>query len=107
MPYSIDITDTEFENEVLDSKVLVVVDFWAPWCSPCKTIAPILEEIAENYGDKLKIIKINIDSNMLIAQRYNVKGIPTIMLFKNRKCIETKVGIIEKSQLISLIDNNL
>lgn len=107
MSHCIDITDNSFESEVLHADNLVLVDFWAPWCGPCKMIAPTLEEVSEHYGDKLKVVKINIDENSLIAQNYGVRGVPTLMLFKTGENIETKVGVIQKSQLISIIDRHL
>jgi len=107
MSHCIDITDSSFESEVLHADNLVLVDFWAPWCGPCKMIAPTLEEVSEHYGDKLKVVKINIDENSLIAQKHGVRGVPTLMLFKNGENIETKVGVIQKSQLISIIERHL
>ena len=102
-----DVTDNDFDASVLQSEGVFLVDFWAPWCSPCKMIAPILEEIAIHYGDRLKIAKINIDENQETPQKYSVRGIPTLMIFKNGENFETKVGAIQKSQLISILDNYL
>ena len=107
MSYCIDITDKSFEIEVLQSTSLVLVDFWAPWCRPCKIMEPILEELSENYSDKLKVAKINIDNNSLTSKKYNVRSIPTLMLFKIGKNIETKFGVIQKSELISIINRHL
>lgn len=101
------ITDTTFEEEVLKSEQPVLVDYWAEWCGPCKAIAPILEEIAKEYEGKIKICKLNIDENPSTPPRYGIRGIPTLMLFKDGNVKATKVGALSKSQLTTLIDNNL
>jgi len=101
------ITDVNFDDEIKNSKVPVLIDFWAEWCGPCKQIGPILEEIAEAKKDKLKILKLNIDENPNIPQKYNIRGIPTLLLFKDGKLIDTKVGSLPKSALESWIDINL
>lgn len=103
------ITDDSFETDVLQSDVPVLVDYWAEWCAPCKMIAPILDEVAQDsqYADKIKIAKINIDDNSATPQKYGVRGIPTLMLFKNGNVEATKVGALSKSQLIAFIDENL
>lgn len=103
----ISISDESFDNEVLKSSTPVLVDFWAEWCNPCKAIAPILEEIAEHYQGKIKIAKLNIDENPETPVKYGVRGIPTLMIFKNGSCNATKVGILEKSQLSAFIDSNI
>ena len=105
--YCVDITDNNFKSEVLDTKNLVLVDFWAQWCGPCKMVERTLEKISKHYEKKLKIVKINIDNNSLIPPKYNVKSIPTLILFKNGKNIKTNVGVIQTSQLISIIDYHL
>ena len=107
MSKCINISDNEFQTEVLDSNIPVLLDFWAPWCGPCKMIAPILEEVAEHYGEKIKICKINVDENEETSLKYSVRGIPTLMVFKDGENKETKVGVIQKSQLISIIDKYL
>lgn len=103
----VSVTDKTFEDEVLKSEVPVIVDYWAPWCGPCKMIAPILEDIANEYGDKLKICKLNIDENEDTPPKYNIRGIPTLMIFKNGDVEATKVGALSKSQLTAFIDSTV
>ena len=100
-------TDHNFTNDILIPNTLVLVDFWAEWCVPCKQIGPILEEISQEKKDTLKIIKLNIDENPETPQKYGVRGIPTLMLFKDGKLIDTKVGSLPKLALTEWIDNNL
>ena len=99
--------DVDFNKDVLTSSKLTLVDFWAEWCGPCKQIGPILEEIAEEKKDILKVVKLNIDENPLTPQKYGVRGIPTLMLFNNGKLIDTQVGSIPKSSLNEWIENSL
>lgn len=101
------LTDDSFEEEVLKSSSPVLVDYWAEWCGPCKMIAPVLDEIAEEFDGKLKIGKLNIDDNPGTPPRYGVRGIPTLMLFKDGEVEATKVGAVSKSQLTAFIDSNL
>ena len=101
------LTDESFQNEVLDSSRPVLVDYWAEWCGPCKMIAPILTEIAEEYEGKIKIAKLNIDDNPQTPPKYGIRGIPTLMLFKDGNVEATKVGALSKSQLTAFIDTNL
>lgn len=101
------VTDTSFESDVLKSGEPVLVDYWAEWCGPCKMIAPILDEIAEEYAGKVKIAKLNIDENPQTPPKYGIRGIPTLMLFKNGNVEATKVGAVSKSQLTAFIDSNL
>ena len=96
-----------FEEDVLKSDRPVLVDYWAEWCGPCKMIAPILEEIADEYGDRVKVVKVNVDENQDTAARYGIRGIPTLMLFKNGDVEATKVGALSKSQLAAFLDSNL
>ena len=98
------VSDDQFDAEVLQSSEPVLVDFWAEWCGPCKMIAPILDELAETYGGRLKVAKINIDHNQQTPRNYNVRGIPTLMIFKNGKVEATQIGAVSKSQLTQLID---
>ena len=102
----IHLSDDNFESEVLQSEVPVLVDYWAEWCGPCKMIAPILEEMADELGDKVKIAKLNIDDNQNTPPKYGIRGIPTLMLFKNGSVEATKVGALSKSQLSAFIDGN-
>ena len=101
------VTDLSFEQEVLGSDTPVLVDYWAEWCGPCKSIAPILDEIAKEYGDKIRVAKLNIDDNPATPPKYGIRGIPTLMLFKGGNVEATKVGAVSKSQLAAFIDSNL
>jgi thioredoxin 1 len=101
----IHITDASFENEVLNAEGPVMVDYWAEWCGPCKMIAPILDEIADEYDGKLTVAKLNIDENQATPQKYAVRGIPTLMIFKDGEIAGTKVGALSKSQLSAFIDS--
>ena len=101
------VTDDTFEPEVLKSTVPVLVDYWAEWCGPCKAIAPVLEEIAKEYSGKLKIAKVDVDANTEIPKKYNIRGIPTLMLFKNGNMEAMKVGAMSKSQLTAFLDSNI
>lgn len=101
------VTDTTFDNEVLKADGSVLVDFWADWCGPCKMIAPILDDVSKDYVGKLKVAKLNIDENPATPPKYGIRGIPTLMLFKNGNVEATKVGAVSKSQLTAFIDSNL
>lgn len=101
------VTDATFETEVLNSDTPVLVDYWAEWCGPCKAIAPILDDVAKEYGGRLRVAKLNIDDNMATPGKYGIRGIPTLMLFKNGAVEATKVGALSKSQLSAFIDSNL
>ena len=101
------VTDANFEKEILQASGPVLVDYWAEWCGPCKMIAPILDEIANEYGDKLKVAKLNIDENPVTPPKFGIRGIPTLMLFKGGNVEATKVGAVSKSQLTAFIDSNL
>jgi thioredoxin 1 len=98
------VTDSTFQTEVLGADGPVLVDYWAEWCTPCKMIAPIVDEIAEEYGDRLKVTKMDIDSNMATPQQYSIRGIPTLMIFKDGKVQGTKVGALTKSQLKAFVE---
>ena len=101
------VSDATFEAEVLQSTTPVLVDYWAEWCGPCKMIAPILDDVAKEYSGKLKIAKLNIDENQATPPKYGIRGIPTLMLFKNGNVEATKVGALSKSQLAAFIDANI
>jgi len=101
------VTDANFDVEVLHSTTPVLVDYWAEWCGPCKMIAPILDEIAGEYGERLKVAKLNIDENQITPPKYGIRGIPTLMLFKNGNIEATKVGALSKSQLTAFIDSHI
>ena len=101
------VTDDTFEAEVLQSQQPVLVDYWAEWCGPCKMIAPILDEVATEYAGKLKVAKVNIDDNQATPAKYGIRGIPTLMLFKDGELAATKVGALTKAQLTAFLDGNL
>ncbi len=100
-------TDADFESDVLNSDKPVLVDYWAEWCGPCKMIAPILDEVAGVYADKVKICKLDIDANQKTPPKYGIRGIPTLMLFKNGSVEATKVGVLSKSALEAFLDSNI
>lgn len=100
-------TDANFEADVLNADGPVLVDYWAPWCGPCKMIAPVLDEIAGEYQGRLKIVKVNVDDNGATAAKFGVRGIPTLSLFKGGAVAATKVGALSKSQLTAFIDSTI
>ena len=101
------ISDASFEADVLKSGTPVLVDYWAEWCGPCKAIAPILEEVAKDYGPRLQIAKMNVDDNRDVPAKFGIRGIPTLMLFKNGNVEATRVGALSKSQLTAFLDSNI
>ena len=103
-PHIRNINDAEFEAEVLQSSEPVLVDFWAEWCGPCKMISPMLDDLAASYGGKLKVAKVNIDQNQKTPRDYNVRSIPTLMVFKDGKVQATQIGAVSRTQLTQIID---
>ena len=104
---TVQVSDDEFESSVLEADGPVLVDFWAEWCGPCKMIAPILDEVSTEYSDKLKIAKLDVDQNQTTSSKYGIRGIPTLMLFKEGNIVATHVGALTKSQLTALIEKNV
>ncbi len=101
------VTDANFESEVLSTEHPVLVDFWAEWCGPCKMIAPILEEIASEYAGRLKVCKVDVDSNPGTPEKFGIRGIPTLIVFKGGNAVDTKVGALSKTQLSAFVDSCL
>ena len=101
------VTEDGFELNVLKSDVPVLVDYWAEWCGPCKALAPLLEDLAKDYGGKLKIAKVNVDESQQLARKYNIKAIPTLMLFKDGNVQASKLGMMSKPQLTAFLDSNI
>jgi len=101
------VTDASFAQDVLSADIPVLVDFWAAWCGPCKMIAPILDDLAEQYAGKIKIAKIDVDANKEIPGKFNIRGIPTLLIFKNGQVESTKVGALSKTQLVEFINGSL
>ena len=101
------VTDDTFEQEVLQSPMPVLGDYWADWCGPCKMISPILDEVAKEYSGRLKVCKLNIDENQATPPKFGIRGIPTLMIFKNGNVEATKVGALSKSQLTAFVDSNI
>ena len=101
------VSDASFDQDVLKAERPVLVDYWAEWCGPCKMIAPILDEVARDYDGRLQVAKVNVDENQGIASKFGIRGIPTLMLFKNGAVVATKVGALSKSQLTLFLDSHL
>ncbi|VVC76842.1 Thioredoxin-1 [Aquicella siphonis] len=101
------ISDASFENEVIESNIPVIVDFWAQWCGPCKALAPIIEDVASQYTDKVKFVKLDVDHNPSTPPKFGVRGIPTLILFKEGQVVATQVGLINKAELAKFIDNHI
>ena len=101
--HTVDITDTNFEQEVAASSVPVLVDFWAEWCGPCRMIAPTVESVAEEYTGKIKVGKVNVDENIGTAGRFNIRGIPTLLLFKSGQVVDQRVGAVGKGDIVKML----
>ena len=101
------VTDASFEADVLKSDRPVLVDYWAEWCGPCKMIAPILDDVSKDYGERLQVAKMNVDENQQVPAQFGIRGIPTLMLFKGGELVATKVGALPKAQLTAFIDSHL
>lgn len=103
----IELNDRSFENEVLQSDTPVLVDYWAPWCGPCKAVAPVVEETAEDYADRLKVTKLNIDDHQDIAMRFGIRSIPTLMLFRDGEIVAAQSGAVSRNQMDSFLQQHL
>jgi thioredoxin 1 len=101
------VTDTTFKEEVIDSDVPVLVDFWAPWCGPCRMVAPVVEEIAEQYQGQIKVVKVNTDENPNVASQYGIRSIPTLMIFKGGQRVDMVVGAVPKTTLANTLEKYL
>lgn len=107
MSNAIEVNDNTFEQEVINSSELTVVDFWAPWCGPCRKLGPVLDEIGQEYAGKIKIVKVNTDENLKTAKEYSVSGLPSILIFKDGNPLERLVGLMPKSSIVSNIEKHL
>ncbi len=103
----VDINDANFETEVVNSGIPVVVDFWATWCGPCRKLSPVVEEIAQNYEDKVKFVKVNIEEGMDTAKKYSISGLPSLLVFKDGEAVDRMAGLMPKSTIISNIEKHI
>ena len=103
----LEVTDATFEEEILNSDLPALVDFWAPWCGPCHMISPMVEELAKDFGDKIKVAKMNVDENQSTPSKYGIRGIPTVILFKGGKLADQVVGAVPKAKLTAMVEKNL
>ncbi|HWR51939.1 MAG TPA: thioredoxin [Bryobacteraceae bacterium] len=104
---TLSVTDTNFDTEVVNSAVPVLVDFWAEWCGPCKMMSPTVEQVATEYAGRLKVVKVDVDENGGTAMRYNIRGIPTLLLFKGGKVVESRVGAVGKSEVLKMLERHV
>ena len=107
MSNALEVNDSNFEAEVKNSTIPVLVDFWAPWCGPCRKLSPIIDDLATEYAGKVKVVKVNTDENLKITQEFSISGIPSILIFKNGVAVERLVGLMQKSQLVTNIEKHL
>lgn len=107
MSNALDINDNNFDDEVINAQGLTIVDFWAPWCGPCRKLGPVLDEIASEYEGKIRILKLNTDENLKTAKDYSVSGLPTLLLFKEGKAVERLVGLMPKTSIVSNIEKHI
>jgi len=107
MSNALEVNDSNFEAEVKNSDVPVLVDFWAPWCGPCRKISPIIDDLAAEFEGKVKVVKVNTDENLKITQEFSISGIPSILIFKKGEAVERLVGLMQKSQLVANLEKHL